>query len=388
MSGERLKSHQLLKSINQHKVMYLIHSEGPISRVELAEKTGLTQQTVTNIVNRLLEQDMVREGEPVVSSGGRKPVPLTINGSRLYAIGIEVAGKFIRGTLMDFRQERIGAASRSVSHYESEEHLITLLRSVMDELIALVPDPVLIKGAGMSIQGLVDSRRGVALRLPGIGWGSFPLKEKLEELYGIAFYMENDVNLLALGENMNGSLNDSVHNITLKFDYGIGGAICAGKELVTGSSFVAGEFGHYKAFTGKDAKKCHCGGYGCLTTLVSESGLMKNEGLSIDELADGVRAGEPDKVSLYERMAEAVCLAVSNVVTFLNPDHLLVTGSVLEKLGDLLLPELHRRLPDYVPETCRGVKIIHLQHKPDETELAVGLVVKKVFEVPVESLSL
>lgn len=60
---------------------------------------------------------------------------------------------------------------------------------------------------------------------------------------GFPVYVENDVNLLALNENMSGCLADSNHNITLMMDWGIGGAIVVDKQLVTGSSFVAGEFG-------------------------------------------------------------------------------------------------------------------------------------------------
>lgn len=60
-------SHMLLKSINQQKVLFLIYSEGSISRVELAEKTGLSRQTVTNIVNRLLKEKMIVEGELILN---------------------------------------------------------------------------------------------------------------------------------------------------------------------------------------------------------------------------------------------------------------------------------------------------------------------------------
>ncbi|MDF2649267.1 MAG: hypothetical protein K0Q73_5072, partial [Paenibacillus sp.] len=238
------------------------------------------------------------------------------------------------------------------------------------------------------VQGLVDSKQGIALRLPGLGWGRFPLQERLENKYDMPFYLENDVNLLAINENMHGSLRGSSNNITLKFDYGIGGAIVADHQLVTGSTFVAGEFGHYKAFTGANAYRCHCGGTGCLTTLASTSGLALNAGLTLDEFAEGVRAGEPRTAELYETVVKAVCLAVSNVVTFLNPDQVLMTGKLLEVLGDRLIPSMDERIIANVPETCRGVRLSYMRQKQDESALAAGLVLKRVFEVPVDSLSL
>lgn len=388
MTTEKTTSHQLLKSINQQKVLHLIFAEGPISRVELADKTGLTQQTVTNIVNRLLQEYLVVEGTPGASSGGRKPVPLTINVANMFAIGIELAGKYVRGALHNFRYDLVSEASRPVNRYLNEDHILATVCEVIDELLELAPARSRIKGVGLSVQGLVDSKQGIALRLPGLGWGRFPLQERLENKYDMPFYLENDVNLLAINENMHGSLRGSSNNITLKFDYGMGGAIVADHQLVTGSTFVAGEFGHYKAFTGAYAYRCHCGGIGCLTTLASTSGLALNAGLTLDEFAEGVRAGEPRTAELYETVVKAVCLAVSNVVTFLNPDQVLMTGKLLEVLGDRLIPAMDERIIANVPETCRGVRLSYMRQKQDESALAAGLVLKRVFEVPVDSLSL
>ncbi|MDQ0897784.1 MULTISPECIES: ROK family transcriptional regulator [unclassified Paenibacillus] len=384
----RVTSQQLLKSINQQKVLHLIFNEEPISRVELAELTGLTQQTVTNIVNRLLQEDLVVEGTPIGSSGGRKPVPLTVNVMNMFAIGIELAGKYVRGALHNFRYDLVGEARRPVERYLNEDHILATVCEVIEELLELTPERSRIKGIGLSIQGLVDSKQGIALRLPGLGWGRFPLQERLENKYDMSFYLENDVNLLAINENMHGSLKGSSNNLTLKFDYGIGGAIVADNQLVTGSTFGAGEFGHYKAFTGANAYRCHCGGTGCLTTLASTSGLAVNVGLTLDEFTEGVRAGEPLMAALYETVVTALCLAVSNVITFLNPDHVLMTGKLLEVLGDRLIPAMDERILANVPETCRGVRLSYMRQKPDESALAAGLVMKRVFEVPVNSLSL
>lgn len=384
----RVTSQQLLKSINQQKVLHLIFNEEPITRVELAEITGLTQQTVTNIVNRLLQEDIVVEGTPSASSRGRKPVPLTVNVTNMFAIGIELAGKYVRGALHNFRYDLVGEARRPVDRYLNEDHILATVCEVIEELLELAPERSRIKGIGLSIQGLVDSKKGIALRIPGLGWGRFPLQERLENKYDMPFYLENDVNLLAINENMYGSLRGSSNNITLKFDYGIGGAIVADNQLLTGSTFAAGEFGHYKAFTGANAYRCHCGGTGCLTTLASTSGLALNVGLTLNEFAEGVRAGETRSAELYETVVTALCLAVSNVVTFLNPDQVLMTGKLLEVLGDWLIPAMDERIMANVSETCRGVRLSYMRQKPDEPALATGLVLKRVFEVPVDSLSL
>ncbi|TMV43891.1 ROK family transcriptional regulator [Paenibacillus mesophilus] len=390
MQPQKSASHKLLKSINQQKVLHLIFANGPISRVELTHMTGLSQQTVTNIVSRLIQDDLVVEGEtlPLENGSGRKRVSLAVNSSKFYAIGIELAGKYIRGSVCNFRYEHLGTAERRTKKYETPDHLLQLLVEVIGELLQQVPDVGKTKGIGISVQGLVDSRQGVLLRTPGLGFQRIPLKQQLEQQFELPVYIENDANLLAVNQNMSGSLSKSSSNITLKFDYGIGGAIVADNQLISGSNFVAGEFGHIKGFTGPDAYPCHCGGTGCLTTLASTSGLAKAAGCTLDAFAEGVRSGDEDMNRLYDKIVGAVSIAISNVVTFLNPDHVLLTGSVIAAFEERIVADLTKKIYDNIPQTSRGLHILHLSQMPDETELAAGLVLKRVFEIPLDTLSL
>ncbi|WP_309122576.1 ROK family transcriptional regulator [Paenibacillus sp.] len=390
MHSQKNTSHKLLKSINQQKVLQLIYTSGSISRVELAQRTGLSQQTVTNIVNRLLEEGVVYEGEhlPLEAGSGRKRIQLSVNSSNFYVIGIELAGKYIRGSMCNFRPEVLYSAERRTEKYRNSEHLLQLLIEVIEELLRQAPDVTHTRGIGISVQGLADSREGVLLRTPGIGFERIPVKVALEKKFDMPVYLENDANLLALNENMNGSLSDSAENITLKFDYGIGGAIVSEKRLISGSTFVAGEFGHVKAFVGKDAHLCLCGGVGCLTTLLSISGLGVTTGYTLDSFARAYHNGDEEVVRMYGAMVDALAMTLSNAVTFLNPDRVLLTGRVLTAVRQDILSILTEKVQSNIPLTSRGVKLIHLERMPDETLLAARLVLKHVFEVPLEALGI
>lgn len=383
-------SHMLLKSINQHKVLFLIYSEGPISRVELAEKTRLSRQTVTNIVNRLLKEKIIVVGELIdlEAGSGRKRVGLRINSSRFYAIGLELAGKYIRGKVYNLRQEAIASAERSIVKYGSIDVLLRILHEVINELLNQVPNTSKVQGIGISMQGLVDSQHGIVLRTPGIGFHRLPLKQLLEEKYNIPVYIENDVNLLSVNENMNGCLKESNNNITIKFDYGTGGAIVHDKKMIAGSSFVAGEFGHYKGFYGDDAYPCHCGRDGCLTTLASSSGLSFTMKCTLEEFAEGIRTGDDKFLRLYETIVNGIAIAISNIITFINPDSLLITGCVMNTISPEMFSEIKARVMHQLPVTVNNVQMMYLHNKPDETKLAAGLVIKRAFEIPLDTLSL
>lgn len=388
MSIRGTTSNQILKSINQQKVMRLIFTEGPISRVKLADITGLTQQTITNIVKRLLNEKLVLELKAVGNVSGRKPIPLVINGKNMYGIGIEIAITYIRGSLMNFQNEKIKDVIVEVPKYKDQEHPMIYIYDVIDQLLACVPDGGSLKGIGCSIQGLVDTKKGEVIYSPGLRWRNFPLKSKLKDKYQLPIYTENDINLFSVFENLKGSLKHSKDNIALKFDYGLGGALVVDKKLVQGSNFVAGEFGHLKAFTGKDALPCHCGAKGCLTTFASVSGLLRNGGFTIDQFNEGVRQNDHEAMVLFDKIKDAIVIAVSNLITFFNPDHVLMTGELIDELKDVFLPQLKAGIKENIPETCQNVKLQYLPKTPDESTLAVSLVMDEFFGVPVDQLAL
>jgi transcriptional regulator of PTS gene len=384
---EKTTSQQLMKNMNQQKVLHLIYSVGAISRVELAETTGLTQQTVTNIVNRLLQDKIVVEGSPAASGGGRKPIPLSVNHINLYAIGVEVAVKKIRAVLHNFQRETIDEAEIQVDSFRDESHTLQCVREVIDRIVTKIGATEQVKGIGLSIQGLVDSKQGVVLYSEKLWWKQYSLREALDQVYPFPIYIENDVNIIALVENMDGLLIASDNNITCKLDEGIGGAVVCGKQLHKGSSHVAGEFGHYKAFRGRQARLCHCGGRGCLTTVASMGGMQNVTGLSFAEILTRLRNGDADMARFLATVGEAVASALANIVTFMNPDHVLLTGRIVEEAGVALVPIIEKQMMRNIPVHCRNVRIVYKDQSPDSAGMAAGLVIKQTFAAPVNTLS-
>ncbi|KRG15476.1 ROK family transcriptional regulator [Lederbergia galactosidilytica] len=378
----KVSNSQMIKEINQQKVLRLIYTEGPIARVDLAGKTGLTQQTITNIVNRLLSENLILETTPVANGGRRRPIPLIINSTNMYAIGIELAIKYVRGSLMDFHNNTLKEVTEFVPRYENEEHPMEYIYKVIDQLLEQVPEKEGLKGIGFSIQGLVDSNKGTVIYSPGLRWRDFPLREKLEERYGLPIYLENDANLLAIVESLNGELASSEQSMIFKFDYGIGSAMVINKQLLHGANFVAGELGHYKAFTGEDAISCHCGAQGCLTTFASISGLKRNAGFTLEEFYKALREHEPEAIELFDKIEASIAKAIANIITLFNPEYILFTGRFMDKIGDRMIPALKKDILELIPESCQNVKMIVLPETPNESKSAAGLVMNYFFNVP------
>lgn len=107
--GIKLKrgSFKLMKKINQQTILELINNKGPISRAEIAEITGLTPATVSNIVKDLLKMDLVRETRQGESRGGRKPILLEVNPEGAYVIGLEWGIGEIKAVLLNLNKKVI-----------------------------------------------------------------------------------------------------------------------------------------------------------------------------------------------------------------------------------------------------------------------------------------
>jgi predicted NBD/HSP70 family sugar kinase len=378
---DKASSQQMMKTINQQKVLNLIYYEGPISRVEIAAKTGLTQQTITNIVSRLLNENIVKEGTPTISGAGRKPIPLLINDSELYAIGIDVTVKYIRGVLVDFQGKVLFEAQQYAKQFESAKHVVSMITSVVESILHQA-NKEQIKGVGISIQGLVNNQTGTVLNAPTLKFKDFPLKEILEKQFPYPFILENDVNMLAIVENMNGCLSSSQHNITLKLDQGIGGAIVIGKQLYDGNRHAAGEFGHYKAFEGEDALPCHCGGRGCLTTVASVGSLERHLHMDLKEITHCLVSGDKKISALIDEVGESITKVLANNITILNPDSILLTGQLVEELGFYLLPLITEKVLTIVPEYCRDLSFVTIKENKDMAVMSAGLVIKEMFAIP------
>ncbi len=382
MTIDKMSSFQVMKSMNQQTVLNTIYQSELISRVEIAEKVGLTQQTITNIVSRLIEEGVVVEekSHSLTPSAGRRPIPLRINSSHLFAIGIEVARKRVRGVLTDFSQNILAETDYVFVEIESSEQIFNKILHVIDILITKCMKPEQIKGIGLTVSGPIDQRSGIVIKAEHFHWINFQLKDELERLYPYPVYVENDVNIIAVAENATGILSDSQNNITLLLDQGVGGAIVIDKKLYVGSNNAAGEFGNFKVHYKDESLPCDCGvGYGSLTTIASITAIQRKMGVPFALIIERIDKREPEIIRELQLIGEAVGSAISNIVTFFNPDTVLLTGRLIENAGFILEPVIIDIVKKTTFEGCRNV-MIKSTVLMDGAKMASGLVLKEMLK--------
>ncbi len=346
---------QQLKEHNRRLVLGAIYNGRALSRVAIAEETGLTRPTVSQIVGELLESGLVQEEGPGESRGGKPPTILSFTDDTYQVIGLHLSGRRIIGTVTDLRGRILARASHITA---DTAHVVAGLTRVLDNLCAQATRPLL--GIGVSVPGVVDPLNGIVRYTAYLNWRDLPLVERLAPHCDddVPIYLDNDTKLAALGERIFGA-GDGIDNMVVIMVgvSGIGAGIVIDGEIYHGAGGGAGEIGHMPV--ADNDVPCVCGRRGCLEAVASgwalvrraqeaaaahpESALsaLASNGLTFEDVQQAVQSGDPTTVALAQEAGYYLGLVVSVIVSTVNPQRVIVGGSVSE-LGEPLLDSLRR----------------------------------------------
>jgi len=354
-------------STNDEQIMNIIRRQGLISRAEIAKLTGLTPPTVTNITAKFLEWGLILEDSIGESSGGRRPLLLTINPQIAQVIIIYIRSEKMIGYLIDPEFQVQYTDNKNIKGMKKEAVLVLMLNMIVHcQQAATAP----VSAVGVVVRGPVRIREGISVFSPNTGWKNVPLKKMIEEKLGLAAFVENDAKALTNGEYYYGSIKDADSMILLKVSHGIGGGIILNGRLYRGINGSAGEVGHTTIDT--SGPVCSCGNYGCLEALASESALVDMVVKSIKEgqtsliydLVNGElsrilpsviyrAADEGDELAIrmLGHVARYLGIGIANLVNIFNPKIVVIGGGIVK--GRSYIEDIVRRtVSDRSFESC------------------------------------
>ncbi|MQA80180.1 MAG: ROK family protein [Streptosporangiales bacterium] len=346
---------------NRAVILEAIRSRGEISRVELAELTGLTTQTVSNIVRRLLEAELVVEAGRLPSAGGKPRTALALNPHGAYAIGMHLDPDATVTVLMNLGGEVVARVRRRSNGGRSPRSTVQRLAGAIDQVIEKADIPVTaVAGVGVACPGPVDLERGLVVEPPNLaGWHEEPLVDALADRVGIPVRLDNDATAMAVGERWAGGADRAEPFAFLYLGTGIGGGLMLGETVHRGQTGNAGEFGHITVVP--DGRPCHCGNRGCaeahcspeamLADLRDRHGRRVAKRLGVtgtktrirSEYAQVCRAaaqGDPAAADVVDRAVHLLAQAAVSLVNVVDVRLLVVGGTALRHLESRLLPEL------------------------------------------------
>jgi predicted NBD/HSP70 family sugar kinase len=335
-----------MKPIREHNlglVLRQVAERGPRSRAALAVETGLNKSTVSSLVADLIEAGLLRDSpaEERPTKVGRPPQSVELDPGGPFVLGLEVNVDYLAAWASDLSGAvRHRAFVTSDNRAEPPEvtlgALARLAEEALDQPFAQGRAPML---ATVAVPGLVDPVGELAVA-PNLGWTDVPVASLLNEALEDPPYpvrVENEANLGAVAELVEGAGRGLSDFVYISGEIGIGAGVVLRGELFRGASGFAGEFGHLTI--DPFGPPCGCGGRGCLERLAGQDALlrlagwdsrMRCEGTRPEwpgaMLADSARTGHARTLEALSQVGHTLGIAIASLANLLDPEAVLLGG--------------------------------------------------------------
>ena len=213
-----------MKQANAADILFLIRECGQITRKQIEALTGLSWAAVSGITARLIEHGYITECKSAQSTGaGRTPFQLEINGADHFVIGLDVNSSGLRAVLINLKNTVLQSWSHSAD-FTSRQSLLNGITALTKQVLASAGKRHIL-GVGVAMQGLVDAKNGISIRLPQCkNWSQVPLAQLLQNTLRLPVFLEHDPNCILYARTAD---SDADNAILLRVDNGIGMAWAA-----------------------------------------------------------------------------------------------------------------------------------------------------------------
>jgi glucokinase-like ROK family protein len=348
---------------SEAEVMKVLRRDGQTSRADITNVIGWSRAKTSQEVNLLVEKGYLIDVGEGASKGGRKPRLLRFNSDLGYVVGIDIGATSIEIALADVNGSILRRAAEPADVRDAPEEILGRCSELILELtVAQGIHPEQILGIGVGVPGPVDFAHGVLVAPPLMpDWENFSIRNFFKETFQSAFVViDNDVNIMALGEQRSGDAATVDHFLVVKIGTGIGCGIMANRKIHRGSHGSAGDIGHI--CVDKDGPVCRCGNRGCLEAMAAgpaivekamqaaQSGksellrkMMENHGgvLTPEDVNTACRDGDEAALDIIRISGRMIGDVLAGLVNFFNPSHIFITGGI-SNFGNHLLIAIKR----------------------------------------------
>jgi len=367
---------ELMRAINRFHVMDAIRRFGPLSRVEISERTDLSPTTVSAITAALLDDGLIATlqlGALRDASRGRPRVMLRLNPDAARVVGVKLAPDLITVAVTDFCANLISKLSLPIRVRRQTPAVIADL--VEDGVRRCVSDAELemkdIAGLCVGLPGVVANATGVCRQSPIFSERDVGFGDLLTRRLGVAVAVDSDVNLVALAEHWFGQGRELDDFLVVSIERSLGLGILHRGELFRGANGLSPDLGDFMV-GGAATAGARLGDLATEDSLLAEvEGLSAGEGegyahdKAVARAVQRAEAGEVKYASALERAGEALGFAIANLITLFAPPKVLICGRALAGSERLLAP-LRATVAALLPPSLADVADIVVREWSDD----------------------
>ncbi|MFJ3897473.1 ROK family protein [Streptomyces sp. NPDC090083] len=318
------------------QVFTAVLSHGPLTRLDVARRTGLSAAAVTKAVRPLMEAGYLTEGadQEAPPALGRPANLVRVDGARALFIGVKVTGDEIIAVLAD-----LCCRLRVARHVPLTDHdpkaVLASIADLAQELRVEADDlGIRVLGLGLAVSGDVDRGEGVVRYSPFLDWRDVPLAELAAMTTGLPVTVDNDVRALTVAEQWFGAGAGLTDFAVVTVGAGIGCGLVVHGQVVSGAHGVAGEIGH--VVVDPAGPPCHCGNRGCVEAIAGDAAILARvrevTGVQVADTAEALalaHRGDAGAREVYARAGEAIGRGIATVVNLFGPERVIISGEGL-----------------------------------------------------------
>lgn len=345
MSDEPRQPPAAASDAHLEQVLRLIRERRATTRPTLVDVTGLSRKVVIQRVDQLISMGLIREGSTAASTGGRPAGRLDFAADAGCVLAVELGATGMTAGLFDLSGQLIESRERGLPFGARPDVALKRAQELFTRLVTSNRDRGPLRGIGVGVLGPVSPMGLTMDVVPDGGWAGFSVAGWFAHRYGVPVWVDNEVNMMAVGESRTRPGGQVRNLLYVKVSTGIGAGLISDGHLNRGASGVAGELGHMTISSDRSLV-CWCGNYGCLGTLSSGRAIAKFgltamrkgqspflERVSARRIRDehviaGAHAGDKACLTIVSRAGEALGLAIAGATNLVNPALIVIGGRV------------------------------------------------------------
>ena len=362
-----------LRRHNRSLLLSKLYFDGPLSRHELSQLTGLSAATVSNVTAELGEERLITEAGQVESDGGRPRVLLRVDPAYGHVAGVDIGETGVKVELFDLAMNRLATVEHPLPKAPDPATAVEQVTSGLREVFASAGiDDSAVLGVGIGVPGTVEQGSRVLVHAPTVGWDAVPFASLLQDAgVTLPLFIDNGAKTQGQAEMWFGAGRGARHAVIALIGSGVGAAVVADGTTYRGSTSSAGEWGHTTiAYGGQD---CRCGARGCLEAYIGAGAVLaryrRARGKDVpgeDEQAQFaalLEAAPKSKAAarVLDETAGYLGAGIANLINLFNPERIVIGGWAGLALGELLLPRIREAAGEHA-----------LQHPFSQTSIQLG----------------
>lgn len=366
------KNNTDIKNLNTKAVFEIIQKHKAITRRDLEKLSAASWGSISKFAALFIQKGLVVEEEVLQSGKGRPTKKLCISNSVLI-LGLDINISGITILVSNLAGTILNQTNINIENNDSE----SVLAGIFDKTDALIKNHSAVSAIAVSMQGYVDTKKGISISSPHFkNWENIPLKKLFESRYHIPAYIFHDPDCLMAYELFsNGNLSESSNSLLLRVDYGIGMSAILGGTIFSSEHGSACESGHM--IVRQNGYECKCGKKGCLEMYFTipaftyEYNKAQNKNIKTADYLKLLSESDEAALSALKNNMKYFEMALSNLTSLFAPKTICV-GGILINLQEKYFKEYFQSLSDYKSFSQTAIKFI----KYENNQAALGAVLQ------------